>query len=77
MPTLPNPFDGVSDADLQHFQLALNLACNRAKPVLSHKRNNWFCYLGERLQIEATNRGLPIPVPPYRTGGLPRGPQAL
>jgi len=74
---LPNPFDGVSNIDLQHMQLALNLACSRAKPVLAHKRENWFCFLGTRLQIEATNRGLGIPVPPFRTGALPRGPQAL
>jgi hypothetical protein len=72
-----NPFDGVSDSDLQYMQLALNLACNRVKPALAHKRENWFCFLGQRLQIEANSRGLPIPVPPFATGALPRGPQAL
>ena len=73
----PNPFDGVDDVTLVNYQLALQLACNRAKPVMAHKREQWFCALGKVLQLEATARGLTPLAPPYRTGALPRGPQAV
>jgi hypothetical protein len=51
---------------LYETQIALGLACGRAKSVLRDKHRTRFCFLGQVLLVEFNNRGLPPPPPPYR-----------
>lgn len=65
----------LTDAELEGVMLALQLACGRAKWVLSQKRRQWFCFTFQVFKVEADLRGLPIPPPGGHSGDLP--PMAL
>jgi len=62
---------GVTDADLGHLMLALQLACGKAHGAQSEKRRGWFCYLFRTLKVEADLRGLPSPPPTVHVADLP------
>lgn len=63
---IPNPLQNLTDDALFAGQLALSLACGRNRGILRSKHRNHLCYLANILNVEATNRGKPAPVPPYK-----------
>lgn len=63
---LPDPLANLSDEDLFSSQLALYLACGRARGTLKKKHRTHLCYLGSLLDLEAAARGKPNPPPPWK-----------
>ena len=62
---LPNPLDLLTNDQLFSTQIALDLACGRAKSVLRNKHRTHLCFLATVLDVEANNRDQPKPVPPF------------
>ena len=60
-----NPLELLDDNQLYQTQLALDLACGRAKSVLRRKHRVTLCFLGTALGAEADRRGKSSPTPPF------------
>lgn len=60
------------DSQLWNTQLLLALACSRAHSSITRKREQYFCYMGRVLKVEADLRGLPSPPPEARIADLKR-----
>lgn len=71
-PPSGNTLSGLTDEQLWNAQLLLILACNRAKSSITRKREQYFCYLGRVLKVEADLRGVPQPTSDDRTAQLKR-----
>jgi hypothetical protein len=63
---IPNPFDGVPSDVIFDQAIALELACGRNKAVTRDKHRTKVCALAGILNLELSNRGHPVPTPPYK-----------
>lgn len=63
-PPLGNTLASANDLELRNAQLLLEIACTRGKSSITRKREQYFCYLGRVLKVEADLRGLP-PLPDF------------
>jgi hypothetical protein len=66
-----DPLSTLTDQQVQVLQVALALACGRSHGTLSHRRQQWFCFLARSLKLEADLRGLPAVEPPYHVSQVP------
>lgn len=71
-PPAGNTLSGLTDEQLWNAQLLLALACTRGHSAITRKREEYFCYLGRVLKVEADLRGVPQPDASARTAQLNR-----
>jgi hypothetical protein len=71
-PPSGNTLSGLTDEQLWNAQILLSLACTRGKSSITRKREQYFCYLGRVLKVEADLRGVPQPPATARTAELYR-----
>jgi hypothetical protein len=69
-PPAGNTLSDLTDEQLWNAQVLLSLACSRGKSSITRKREQYFCYLGRVLKVEADLRGVAQPGPGARTVDL-------
>jgi hypothetical protein len=67
-----DPLSLLNDSDLYDTQLILALACGRAHTILRKQHRDRLCFLFTLLNLEAGNRGTPVPSPPYHAPPRPK-----
>jgi len=74
---MPSPvgLSEITNEQLEGAMLALSLACGKSHQSLTHKRQQWFCFLFRTLKVEADLRGLPAPAAPFQASHLGPGPE--
>jgi hypothetical protein len=71
-PPAGNTLSALTDEQLWNGQILLALACNRGHSSITRKREQYFCYMGRVLKVEADLRGLASPPTTARTADLYR-----
>jgi hypothetical protein len=67
-----NALDELTDEQLWNLQVLLNLGCGRAKSSITRRREQYYCFLGRVIKVEADLRGVPQPGPDDKISSLNR-----